>query len=378
MASNDAQGYNIAAIRQLLLAAFTPEELRRFCYDRPDFRPVVDLFGPGLGFSAMVDQVVEYCDRRVLLDELLAEVKQTNPRQYARFEATLLVTRLEKPPAETVIKPTTDKPSIARPPAKAIEAPRRDGPAQAMPEVLTITKPIHLELVVVPAGEFLMGSVVATDKDAQDNELPRHTIRVPEFAIGKYPVTNSQYWFFAQATGHPAPRHWQGDTPPRQKSNHPVVTLSWKDAVAFCDWLSRETKEPYRLPTEAEWEKAARGTDGRIYPWGDEPPDEKKCNFNSNIRKTTPVDRYSPTGDSPYGCADMAGNVYEWCHSLHKPYPYRAGDGREDLKAGGFRVLRGGSGWTSAQLVRCASRVRDFPDGWTYPVGFRIARGPLP
>jgi formylglycine-generating enzyme required for sulfatase activity len=141
-----------------------------------------------------------------------------------------------------------------------------------------------------------------------------------------------------------------------------VVKVSWHDAVAFCDWLSRETKRPFRLPTEAEWEKAARGTDGRIYPWGDDPPDENLCNFNNNVGDATPIGRYSPQGDSPYRCADMAGNVWEWCHSLFiRPYPYQAGDGREVQEKAGIRVLRGGSFAGSQGNVRCACRHAPIP-----------------
>jgi formylglycine-generating enzyme required for sulfatase activity len=355
MTGKDAQQYSIATIRQLLLAAFTPEELRRFCYDRPTFRPIVDLFGPGLGAVDMVDRVVEYCDRNLLLDELLAELKKHNPPQYARF-----------------IKPE----------------PSEKEPAPSTPEILTISHPVSLLLVRVPAGEFQMGSVMARDKDTQDDELPPHTVHVPDFYMSKYPVTNLQYQAFIQASGHRAPRDWERGPRPQGKENHPVPKVSWRDALAFCNWLSQETGHSFHLPTEVEWEKAARGTDGRIYPWGDEPPDEARCNFGENVGDTTTIGRYSPQGDSPYGCADMAGNVVEWCHSHHRPYPYHAGDGREDFEkedgrwyfteALDVRVLRGGAWWSSAQDVRCASRPKIGPFFWPIHAGFRVAKGPLP
>jgi hypothetical protein len=142
MTGNDAQDYNIAAIRQLLLAAFTPEDLRRFCHDRPDFRMVVRRFGPGHGHDDMVDELITYCENYLLFPELLTQLKRHNPRQYARF-----------------IEPEF-----------ALSASDRD--------ILTIASPISLQLVRVPAGEFLMGSVMARDKDAQEVELPPHPVDV--------------------------------------------------------------------------------------------------------------------------------------------------------------------------------------------------------
>jgi formylglycine-generating enzyme required for sulfatase activity len=269
-------------------------------------------------------------------------------------------------------------------------APQSPPPTIEKPErldALTITAPIHLELVRVPAGEFLMGSDPAKDEDAYDEEQPQHTIDLPEFAIGKYPVTNAQYAAFVQATGHRAPKHWEKGEVPSGKGDHPVVYVSWHDAMAFCEWLSQETGREFVLPSEAEWEKAARGTDGRIYPWGDEGPTTDLCNFSGNVGDTTPAGNYSPAGDSPYGCADMAGNVWEWTRSLwgedwqepDSDYPYDSEDGREDLEAGddARRVLRGGAFNYDARLVRCAFRYLRRPHLRDDNYGFRVVVSPF-
>ncbi|MDY6875415.1 MAG: SUMF1/EgtB/PvdO family nonheme iron enzyme [Chloroflexota bacterium] len=252
------------------------------------------------------------------------------------------------------------------------------------PDVLTITSPIHLELVRVPAGEFLMGGDKSKDKKAYDYEQPQHRLHVSEFYIGKYPVTNAQYAAFVRATKQQVPRHWKKGKIPSGKGNHPVVYVAWYDALAFCEWLSRETGKDFCLPTEAEWEKAARGTGGRIYPWGNGQPTAELCNFGNNIGRTTPVGQYSPQGDSPYGCADMAGNVWEWTRSLWgkdwaKPdfgYPYNPTDGRENLKAEVLRVLRGGSFVLDRHLARCAFRVRGRPERRL--ARLRVSGGGLP
>jgi len=230
------------------------------------------------------------------------------------------------------------------------------------------------EMILIPAGDFLMGSDPAKDKDAQDDEQPQHTLHLPDYYIARTPITNAQYAAFVKATDLELPEHWKRGTPPRDKEDHPVVNVSWYDAVAYCDWLAELTGKPYRLPTEAEWEKAARGTDGRIYPWGDE-WDSERCNsWEGGKQGTTPAGAY-PNSASPYGLLDMAGNVWEWCSSLYKPYPYDPGDGRENLEGEGYRALRGGS-WGDAQvLARCAYRRRPHPDYWRGYVGFRCARG---
>jgi serine/threonine-protein kinase len=200
---------------------------------------------------------------------------------------------------------------------------------------ISAPRPISFDWVTIPAGEFTMGSD-DSDSMASRNEKPQHQVYLDEYRIARTPVTNAQYQAFVESIGHRSPWHWNNGQIPSGKRDHPVVYVSWQDAVAFCTWAG------VRLPTEAEWEKAARGTDGRIWPWGNQKPTVSHCNFGGNVGDTTPVGRY-PAGASPYGLLDVAGNVWEWTSSLYREYPYRGGDGREDPNVSGNRVLRGGS-----------------------------------
>ncbi len=255
----------------------------------------------------------------------------------------------------------------AAPPPPVPEAP----PAE--PEEEQADEP---EMILIPAGEFLMGSDPRKDKDAQDNEQDQHPLYLPDYTIAKTPVTNAQYAEFIRDAGIVAPpKHWQDDEPPLDKLEHPVVNVNWHDAVAYCDWLGDSTGKPYRLPSEAEWEKAARGTDGRIYPWGNRWY-RGWCNTSEGgPGDTTPVGTY-PRG-SPYGLWDMAGNVWEWCSSLNKKYPYDAGDGREDLEASGGRVVRGGSWAGLRDDARSAVRNWNLPVGRDDYCGFRVVVSPI-
>ena len=163
-----------------------------------------------------------------------------------------------------------------------------------------------------------------------------------------------------------------------RKQNHPVVLVSWDDAKAFCDWLTQKSGKLIRLPTEAEWEKAARGTDGRRYPWGDG-WDATKANTEGGAGGTTPVGKYSPAGDSPYGAADMAGNVWEWCADWYSNSEYQkqaeSGSPVHDPAgptSGSDRVERG-AGFGSAQVfARAAFRFRCPPAIHSLDSGFRV------
>lgn len=242
------------------------------------------------------------------------------------------------------------------------------------PSRLSVAAPIKLELLRIPAGSFWMGSHVKRDRAAQMNELPRHRVRLSDYYIARYPITNQQYAFFAQATQ----REFKM---PAGKEDHPVVNVSWNDAVAFCEWLSQTTGLNFGLPTEAEWEKAARGTDGRIYPWGDEFDPRRLNSRESNIQGTTPVGRYSPAGDSLYGVADMCGNTWEWCADWYDDEEYlrRAGTRVNDPRGpahGVMRVLRGGAFDFNKDGVRCGYRAANFPHERSYDYGFRLVLRP--
>ena len=235
---------------------------------------------------------------------------------------------------------------------------------------------IEPELVHVPAGAFYMGSS-DWDKDARESEKPRHRLYLPDYWIGRYPVTNEEYRYFLLANPkQQKPVSWYGTDFPKGKSRHPVVSVSWDDAVAYCRWLSNICGKIYALPSEAEWEKAARGSDGRIYPWGNT-FDKTRCNTSeSKNGDTTPVGKYSPRGDSPYGCADMSGNVWEWTRSVLKDYPYDPNDGREASDASGSRVNRGGSWSNNSYYVRLSRRLLTLPSyDWLFD-GFRVVALP--
>jgi formylglycine-generating enzyme required for sulfatase activity len=233
--------------------------------------------------------------------------------------------------------------------------------------LLTLAPGVTMRLVRIPAGEFLMGSTKLRDEYAWDDETPQHSLYLDEYLIGRTPVTVAQYAAFMMASGYKAN---EGCT--NSMGKHPITRVSWDDAAAFCRWATQLTGRNVRLPNEAEWEKAARGIDGRIWPWGDQPPDAAYCNFDCNTMSTTAVGKYSPKGDSPYGCTDMAGNVWEWTGSILGDYPYNKDDGRQDLHSRGARILRGGSYSDVGIKTRCACRHWDLPELSSSYSGLRV------
>jgi formylglycine-generating enzyme required for sulfatase activity len=247
-------------------------------------------------------------------------------------------------------------------------------PPTSAPVVVSSLPPWVPELVKVPAGPFLMGS---TDDDirARDNEKPQHELTLPDYWIGRTEVTNAQFRPFVEGDGYlniaywteagwawrvnqkiSQPASWEDER--FNGDDQPVVGVNWYEAVAYVRWLSAQTGHTFRLPTEAEWEKAARGPDGRIYPWGDE-YDRSRLNDGGPNDTTTPVGQY-PTGASPYRALDLAGNAAEWCATKWRErYPYRLVDEwtEEYLAGESNRVVCGTSWYTNSSMyARSASR----------------------
>ena len=223
-----------------------------------------------------------------------------------------------------------------------------------------------MKLLSVPAGEFPMGS---TDSDSQayPNEKPQHTVYLDAFWIDQTEVTNTMYRLCVQAGLCQAPSkttYYAGT----QFGNSPVVYVSWNDAQAYCQWAGR------KLPTEAQWEKAARGTDGHTYPWG-EGIGCDKANYAGCIGKAIAVGSY-PSGASPYGALDMAGNVWEWVADWYDQNYYASSPSSNPPGSvtSQYRVLRGGSWKNEAQDMRAANRGRGDPGIPDVDYGFRCAR----
>jgi formylglycine-generating enzyme required for sulfatase activity len=244
-----------------------------------------------------------------------------------------------------------------------------------------------LGFVEIPAGSFLMGSDPQKDGQAFGDEQPQHTVELPQYWIARYPVTVAQFRAFCEDSGYQ--KHNQRAL--GGVDNHPVVWVYFHDALAYCNWLTVKLSEwdgtpaelkqilasggCVTLPSEAEWEKAARGEDGLIYPWGDVFDSEKANTGEGGVGTTSAVGCF-PSGASPYVLQEMSGNVWEWTRSLWvEDYPYDPKDeNREDLQAGDkkHRVLRGGSWGSYGRGARCACRFRNFPDLFGYYVGFRV------
>ncbi len=256
-------------------------------------------------------------------------------------------------------------------------------------QVITTTSPADGKLLVqIPAGPFRMGSSAEQSKllaikfgvqpGALEGEMPQQTVTLPAFHIDRTPVTNAEYKGFIDA--HPEQAvpfldnalarsfNWDKSTRtfPAGRDQYPAVLVTWHAAAAYCKWAGK------RLPTEAEWEKAARGSDGRLWPWGNEWDASKANTAEAGKGDATPVGQY-PAGASLYGALDMVGNVWQWTSSLDKPYPYRPDSGREEADAPGMRITRGGAWLFGAAVTRTATRSRFDPSSASLSIGFRCA-----
>jgi formylglycine-generating enzyme required for sulfatase activity len=231
-------------------------------------------------------------------------------------------------------------------------------------------------MIQIPAGEFLIGS---PEGEGEGDEHPQHSVFLSEYVIDKFLVTNRQFARFVSDTGYqPEVDRLFGGRPKwlsyhkPETDGHPVVSVFWDDAVAYCRWAGK------RLPTEAEWEKAARGADARRYPWGDKEPDKTLAMFSGTPRSqecTTSVGSF-PAGASSYGCLDLAGNVCEWCADWYaEDYYLRVGTAQDPKGpvTGSCRVIRGGGWSASAGDLRCARRRPCEPTQRWDDLGFRSA-----
>jgi iron(II)-dependent oxidoreductase len=241
--------------------------------------------------------------------------------------------------------------------------------------------PHDTDMILIPAGPFTMGR-----DDGPEDERPAHTVMLRVFEIDRLPVTNAQFarfldrhgpldasgrrhfdWDDRDARIHQGGGIWRADP---GFEDHPVVEASWLGALAYCRSLGK------RLPTEAEWEKAARGSDARRYPWGDAAPTEAHAQFARGWNETVPVSLHA-AHPSPYGVIGLAGNAWHWVSSAYRAYPYRDDDGREDLTPGPVRATRGGSHDSPAEALRSTERGRTLsraPAAGHHNIGFRCAR----
>lgn len=232
------------------------------------------------------------------------------------------------------------------------------------------------EFVTIPRTVFLMGTpesdlsrlakAYGGTRESYREESPQHQVQLESYAIGKTPITVAAYQHFVNAGGN-APAQFARQL---EQPTLPVINITWTMARAYCTWISGMTGTMFRLPTEGEWECAARGTDGRQYPWGNEFDTARTTTRESGVG-LLPVGSY-PSGASPWGVLDMAGSVWEWTESLDLLYPYDPHDGRNDATAPGRRVIRGGCYVNPQGYARCACRFRMAPDMTNPFLGLRI------
>jgi len=421
--------YNLAANRQWVTVTFNDEELQTLCFD--SFPVVLQDFAAGQTKSQRVRLLVDFAARYDHLDALLDAIQKARPDQFDRVEAELR-SKSEQPDferepfePETILTPavakidtgggafvgesvntgggrfigrdeiTNEITIIVSTPDQAVTLSSR---LQRQVELLQPeleTKSFEPKTVLIPTGPFLMGS---DEPAGREDERPQHTVTLPAYRIGKYPVTNAQYAEFIRrekTQDVPKDAGWFLREPPADRLDHPVANVSWCDAVAYCQWLCRETGRRYRLPTEAEWEKACSNDFSRSaprrttevvttnrYPWGEE-WSEGQCNAGG--AGTTPVTAH-PAGASAYGCEDMLGNVQEWTATLWGTQPGQPQQSYRDRPDGGPAITdpadlpaqarlahRGGSYRSQPADLRCTARGNATPDSKVAWRGFRVA-----
>jgi serine/threonine-protein kinase len=347
MAEPRSDLYSLGATMHHLLTGIDPRSRPPFVFD-----PVRKI-KPSL--SSSIEQII---------DKLLQmRADQRYPNTAALKQALSNVTR----PVQPVVVPPKPqpKPQVVQP-----------QPQPSRPSSTIINSKDGAEMILIPAGEFLMGT---SDEQIEEllrqfpswkrkwfaNEQPQHRVTVDDFYIDKYPVTNAQFEQFVKTTDYKAEGDWRKYFT-KGKEKHPVVCVPWNDANTYCKWAGK------RLPTEAEWEKAARGADGRIWPWGNA-WDKSKCNSSDGgPGTTTPVGSY-PAGASPYGVMDMAGNVWEWCADWYDEKYYASAPDRnpQGPSSGTQRGVRGGSWNGIPDGARAAFRYWIDPGNWFVNYGFR-------
>jgi formylglycine-generating enzyme required for sulfatase activity len=319
---------------------------------------VVLLLGGG-GFTIVQVRAGQQAEQTAVSERLTAELQATAIMGTAIAGLNTTLTVLAASPTPTATPHPTNTPLPTPTPTGAYEA-----------GTIAVSPIDGMLMAYIPPGEFLMGSS-SEDPYAFDFEKPQHTIYLDGYWIDQTPVTNLMYDVCVKAGVCPEPVHNATDNiyygyPVNH--HHPVIYVNWFDAVTYCEWAGR------RLPTEAEWEKAARGVDGRLFPWGNNDPYSELANFNNIIGYTTIVGEY-PDGASPYGVLDMVGNVREWVHDWYAEdyYQYSPSVNPQGPDTGEGRVLKGGSFTDELSNSRAATRFLHDPNSAGINRGFRCA-----
>ena len=332
-------------IQRYIRSSYNLTELEHFCVFYLGLEH--DTFPPNDNMVTRSQNLVEYFHRRRMIHELQKGLYEDRPEQY-----------LNQFPKDEELGTGV---------AQAIESPEKLAPS--ISESLTLLSP---ELVTIIDGDFWMGNdenVIHSNL----NETPRHIAKTDAYEISKYPITNEQYAAFVQSINYQPPSHWKNGQLPQNQLDHPVTHVNYTDALTYCAWLSQETGKIYRLPTEQEWEKAARGKGGQtIYPWGNVWQPTYCNSIETNLGETAPVGRYEKHNRSLSGVVDMVGNVWEWTSSWYQAYPGNTYPARHYGYS--HRVVRGGSWYNKKPQIACriAGRGRYKPEIKRAYLGFRI------